>query len=232
MSEHRMNWEPIIIFALCIAFLPALGYLDDEIEYLYSLLDQEKNDECIKNSKEIIARSPNNAQARFCFASALNRQYKLHEALKQYDYLQILRPDCAPINYNKAFTLKSLGRFQEAAECYELALEEDPDHHNANYGFAQALLGSGDFRRAWPYFEWRCKDILKHKRTPIDPASLEGKTVLLRAEFGFGDTVQFMRYAKLLKQYGARKVIMQTFTPLIPMFSTCDFIDQLIPINS
>ncbi len=83
-----------------------------------------------------------------------------------------------------------------------------PDYPDAYMNRALTYLLQGDFERGWTDYEWRwkCKDFnarnFQQPRWGGEP--LEGRRILLHTEQGFGDTFQFVRYARLIKERGAR----------------------------
>src|SRR5205085_8712068 len=102
-------------------------------------------------------------------------------------------------------TLWALQRHQDALSSYERALSVDPYYASAHHNESLCRLLLGDFAIGWQKYEWRWRD------RPSDVAnrnfaqplwlgdfSITGKTMLLHAEQGFGDTVQFCRYAQLV----------------------------------
>ena len=99
-------------------------------------------------------------------------------------------------------------------------------------GLALARLTLGDYQGGFAEYEWRWKT----KRFAGSPAyheplwdgsGLDGKTILLHAEQGLGDTVQFLRFVLLVKDRGGR-VIVACQKPLLPLFAACPWIDQLV----
>ena len=158
----------------------------------------------------------------------LCQEYKCKEALALFEQLHKMSPSNTAIRYNIAYTLKAMGRVKEAIPLYQKVIAEKPDHEYAHYGLSQAYLATGDYKNGWPEFEWRLVHQSSRVKKSIDPSRFRGKKIVLGAEFGLGDTMQFIRYVKLLKKHGAT-VIVQTHKPLVPLFSLCDYIDQVIP---
>ncbi|HJT76014.1 MAG TPA: tetratricopeptide repeat protein, partial [Gemmataceae bacterium] len=126
---------------------------------------------------------------------------------------------------------KEQGRLAEALACYQLALWLNPEAASTHYNRALAWLQRGDYARGWPAYEWRWR----RPQTPPRPfpqprwdgSPLRGKTVLLYMEQGLGDMVHFLRYAPLVRRQGGR-VVVECPASLVPLFSTCPGIDQLV----
>ncbi len=97
------------------------------------------------------------------------------------------------------------------------------------------LLAQGDFERGWPEYEWRwkCKGFTRqpYPRPLWDGSPLNGRTILLNAEQGLGDTIQFIRFARIVQETGGR-VLMGTPEPLVTLLSCCAGIDQVLPNGS
>jgi hypothetical protein len=113
-----------------------------------------------------------------------------------------------------------LKRFAEALASYGKALALKPDHAEAHWNEALLRLLTGDFSCGWAKYEWRWKNesLGASKRDFSQPLwlgadAIEGKTVLLHSEQGFGDTIQFCRYVPLVAARGAR-VILEVQRPL------------------
>ncbi len=98
-------------------------------------------------------------------------------------------------------------------------------------------LLAGDYEHGWPEYEWRwrCREFAKHKRTFLQPlwdgSSLTGRTILLYGEQGLGDTIQFIRYAPLVKERGGR-VIVECQPLLVPLLKGVAGVDEIIPEGS
>jgi hypothetical protein len=121
---------------------------------------------------------------------------------------------------NRGVTLHDLKRFDEALASHNRAIALRPDHADAHFFGGLSRLLAGDFGRGWIEYEWRRKGASTgpSRRDFAQPLWLGGaeiahKTVLLHSEQGFGDTIQFCRYAPLVAARGAR-VILEVEEPL------------------
>lgn len=139
---------------------------------------------------------------------------RLDEALADYDRALALRPAYPEALHNRGNALRALNRNDEAIRCFEAALALQPDDAEARLHLAMSRLLEGDFARAWPDYQWRWKtrQYAPHRRVFPQPEwlghrALEGRTLLVHAEQGFGDTLQFCRYAPLLRDLGAAVVL-------------------------
>lgn len=141
------------------------------------------------------------------------------------------RPNDADAHNNLGTAFSALGRLEEALACYEQALRLKPGYPEVHWHRALAWLQQGDYSRGWPEYEWRWKRRRARPRSmerPLwDRGPLEGKTILLWCEQGVGDTLQFIRYAPLVKARGGR-VIVECQAGLLPLLRTCEGIDQWV----
>ncbi len=149
-------------------------------------------------------------------------------------YRQAVRldPSFAAAHSNLGTVHQDQGRFDEALACYERAIACRPDYAVAHYNRGFMLLLLARWAEGWPEYEWhwRCSD-MEHPawRQPAwDGSPLAGRTILLYAEQGLGDTLQFVRFAPLVKQRGGR-VLLQGPRKLLSVLSTCPGIDALCP---
>jgi hypothetical protein len=134
--------------------------------------------------------------------------------LADYDRALALRPDYAEAHTNRGVTMHVLERFDEALQCYERALAARPDFAEAHYNEGLSRLLTGDFNRGWAKHDrWREIAQFKHaERNFGQPRwtgsqAIAGKTILLHAEQGFGDTIQFCRYAPRVAALGAHVIL-------------------------
>ncbi|USX29274.1 tetratricopeptide repeat protein [Oxalobacteraceae bacterium OTU3CINTB1] len=157
-----------------------------------------------------------------------------------FEKLTKLAPSNPRAYINLGSILQKLGLDDLAMENYDRALAVAPNSPLGNWNRALMLLARGDYERGWAAYEWRWKTpelpLYKHKRHFLKPQwsgrePLQGKTILLHAEQGFGDSLQFCRYAALAKQRGAR-VVLEVPKTLVPLMGTLAGVDQIVAAGS
>ncbi len=120
--------------------------------------------------------------------------------------------DSVEAHYLLGCVLRHAGRPEEAIEAYRHAIGLDPSHAASHWNLAMCLLLLGDYVEGWKEYEWRWKleaEVITrvHHLPRWEGEALEGKTVLVTSEQGFGDTIQFARYARLVAERGGRVVL-------------------------
>ena len=167
-----------------------------------------------------LALAPDHAEALGNRGVTLYALGRLEEALDDYDRALALRPGYAEALHNRGNALRALNRNGEAIRCFEACLSLQPDDAEARLHLAMSRLLEGDFARAWPDYQWRWKtrQYAPHRRAFPQPEwlghrALTGQMLLVHAEQGFGDTLQFCRYAPLLRDLGAA-VVLEVQPPL------------------
>ncbi len=122
-----------------------------------------------------------------------------------------LAPQHPDIHLNFGNVLQSQGRNLEALFHFEAALRGRPDFGDAHHGRASIWLLLGNYSQGWPEYEWRWKASGIQAPNFTQPLwqgqPLAGRTILLAAEQGLGDTLQFVRYAHLVKSRGGRVIL-------------------------
>src|SRR5262249_56541134 len=142
-------------------------------------------------------------------ARALLALGRTDEAMRTIERALAVDPTHADAHHVRANILSDLGRSDEALAGYAQSLALAPDRADIHLDEALALLRVGDFRAGWPKYEWRWrKSGTQFSLPPWDgQADLRGKVILLHAEQGHGDTLQFVRYAAMVAERGARVVL-------------------------
>ncbi|SEC96814.1 Predicted O-linked N-acetylglucosamine transferase, SPINDLY family [Rhizobiales bacterium GAS191] len=160
---------------------------------------------------EVFAPAHNNLGA------ALARLDRAEEAATLHRRAIALKPDFADAHYNLGVALQDQGRIEEALASYEQAIGLKPDMVDARWNRAFVLLTLGRYADGWREHEWRWRRKVQPPRSYPQPLwrgePLAGRTVMLHAEQGWGDTLQFMRYVPLVAARGGR-VVLQVPAPL------------------
>lgn len=142
-------------------------------------------------------------------ANTLQDLYLYEEAIALYDHAINLFPKYSEAFLNKANALERLGRHSEALDNYQLAIQSNPQNTDAYWNMALSLLNNGDFERGWQNYEARWfTNNFQPQRYQNYPRietleDVKGKKILIWTEQGYGDTIQFCRYIKLLSERGA-----------------------------
>jgi Tfp pilus assembly protein PilF len=196
---------------------------------LSSLRRPEEAEPCLI---EALRLEPGYAQAHNNLGNVLQAQGRLDEALACYRRALHFQPDYDQVHDHLGLVLQQQGRLAEAVAAFGLTLRRWPDFAQGHMNRALALLQMGDFARGWAEYEWRWKcpeHPLAACAQPVwDGSELGGRTILLRAEQGLGDTIQFIRYAPLVARRGGR-VIVTCPRPLVRLVATCPGVERAIP---
>ncbi len=196
------------------------------------LLDLKKPVEAIRCYREALRVNPQFVDALSNLALALNGQGQSAEA--QACCLEALRinPRHAVTHNTLALSYLREGRLEQATESFTQALQLKPGYPSPRWNWSLLKLLQGEYADAWAGFElrWRLSGFYRSQaEQPLwDGSPLDGKTILLYAEQGLGDTIQFVRYARLVKERGGR-VLVECQPALLRVLDGVQGIDQLYP---
>jgi tetratricopeptide (TPR) repeat protein len=207
----------------------ALDLAPEHPEILYNLgnahLALDRVDDALSSYGHVLAIAPAHVGALVNRGNALLRLNQPVEAMASYDAALAGLPGHPQILTNRGHTLRRLDRPLEALADFKSALVAAPEFAEAHFEAAMTRLSMGDFDVGWKEYEWRWKTgaFARHAPEPKAPlwlgeVPIAGKTILLHAEQGFGDTIQFVRYAPMLAGQGA-KVVCEVQPELLPLLS-------------
>jgi tetratricopeptide (TPR) repeat protein len=196
------------------------------------LLAKKRVDDAIAAFRTAIRLEPNMPEGHSNLGNALSDQGEFDEAMAEYRLALRLRPKYPDALSNAASALIERGMFDEPEQLLRQAIEIDPKFADAHWNLALLLLLKGDFARGLPEYEWRWQ-VRNMPRLPSisqpqwTGGDITGKTVLLHFEQGFGDAIQFIRYAPLLAERGA-KVIVSAPPELRRLFAGVDGVERIV----
>src|SRR6185436_4359001 len=124
-----------------------------------------------------------------------------------HDKALSLNPSSAEAWYNRAVTLSELKRIEEAVESYNQCIALAPNYANAGYNLSLCLLQLGLFEQGFRLYESRKHPPIDCRQPLWSGEDIGGRTLLVRAEQGLGDSIQFSRYVALLQDKGARVIL-------------------------
>lgn len=193
-----------------------------------------KLDEAVASCQRALQFKPDYATAYNNLGVAYVAKGELDAAKATFEKSLELMPDGVVAHSNLGAALVRQGDFAAGSARSQAALKIDPKYAEAHKNLAIVWLLLGDFERGWPEYEWRWRcpgNALPPIHQPMwDGTPLQGRTILLIAEQGLGDTLQFVRYARLLRQQGA-VVIVAAQKPLLPILADSPGIDRLVEVD-
>jgi Flp pilus assembly protein TadD len=198
-----------------------------------SLWAKGQAEEAIAAYDRAIALRPDFAEAHCFRAIILGDQGKVEEAMAACRRALALMPGLPDAHNTLGNLLRLTGRLAEATGCYRRALSLMPDYPDAHFNLGTALLTMGEFAAGWPEYEWRWKTpqmIATARRFPRPQwrgEAAAGQRLLIHAEQGSGDTLQFCRYAPLAAARGL-KVIVEAPAPLVRLLRGLDGIEAVV----
>jgi Tfp pilus assembly protein PilF len=177
---------------------------------------------------------PAHAEAHYNLGIALYNLGRVDESVASYRRCVQLQSNNASAHNNLGDVLRELGKFDEALVHLEQALAAEPRSPHAHYNRSLIWLSQGRLAKGWGEYEWRfhCTDL---KQRPLaqpawDGSSLADKTLLLHAEQGLGDTLQFIRFLPQVRRR-CRDVVVEVQPSLVPLLRQSGF-DGLIAHGS
>jgi len=198
-----------------------------------------RHSEALQSYDRAIELKPDFAEAYNNKANVLDRLNRPHDAFRCHDRALEINPNYVDAHCFKGNTFCSLRRMDEAIHCYDRAIALNPDYADAYWSKSRCKLMIGDFEEGWPLYEWRKKrpgfTKIYHRSQPCwsGNESLEGANLLIYAEQGLGDTIQFCRYALLAEQKGARVTlaVQDALVRLLGSLSPATAIEKLSAVS-
>jgi hypothetical protein len=172
---------------------------------------QGKYEAALACTHRAVQLQPQNPSAFTNYGNGLLAMDKNDEAIAAHERAVALAPDNFLIRSNFAIALRESGYSERAVEQFDIACKMKPEDSQIKWERAMTYLDMADFKRGWESFEVRWKLGTLKERGYTVPAwtgeDVNGKTVVVHEEQGFGDTILAARYIPLIKARGARVVV-------------------------
>jgi hypothetical protein len=196
----------------------------------------ERYNDALVELASVLAQAPNHFGAWLNTATILSKMRRHEQSLDATERALAIRPDSAAALENRALTLLHLGRVDDARATFDRANALGVTDATMQYHEAQLLLQEGRYLDGWKRYSRRF-EFKPLKGAPIitrfsSPAwdgmpGLNGKTLLVHFEQGYGDTIQFCRFVTPLARMGIR-VVLEVQRPLVRLLSSLDGVQSVI----
>lgn len=232
----------------CLCFEAASAWAPDialyKSNWAGALLMAQRDEEALAAATDAVKLAPEFGPAWTNLGKALSYQDRIDDAiaalqramaLAQTEQIQLATGE------DLGCTLLRARRVGEAIDIFRAILSKAPHQARSHLNLAVALLTNGEWKEGWEEFEWRPWASISSCGATLGAArwqgqNVAGKTILLQTEYGFGDSIQFIRYATLLQERGA-KVTVRSEPELTRLFISasgvavaCDLTEE-IPVH-
>jgi tetratricopeptide (TPR) repeat protein len=190
-----------------------------------ALMELGRTEEAMEAFGRALALHPDFPEACTNLSGSLIDRGACREAIQICQRAISLQPEDAKAYNNLGNALRGAGDLDGAERVFLQALRLAPDDAEIHYNASAVLLKQGNLREGWAEFEWRkWTERSAFRKSPLpgpewDGGMLEGKTLLLYAEQGYGDVLQFVRYAPLVAARSGGTVVLRVYPPLVTLLS-------------
>jgi Flp pilus assembly protein TadD len=229
LADLRQLEEAITCYQTALLLRPEFG--DAQYNLGNAFAELRRYDEADACYREALRLKPAFGSGFINRGNLCRRRGQLADAADCYREAIKLEPSSHLAWNNLGLTLADSGQFQDALAHYTEALRLVPDYPEAHRNQSLTLLLIGEWKRGWAEYEWRwrCPDLVP---PPIpkplwDGSPLAGRRILLYAEQGFGDVIQFVRFAPYVRASGG-VVTLAVAERMHRLLSCCPGLDRLV----
>ncbi|GAA5505986.1 tetratricopeptide repeat protein [Novipirellula caenicola] len=196
--------------------------------------DQNRIDEAHAIATGVLAGHPACAEAIEVIGLVQSRRHQIDEAIETLEHALRIRCDLVPAHTYLGLLYQTRGESARAIQVFERGLVLDPANDRLRFNRALSLLKIGRFEEGWIEYEWRWKAAsVPRPEIPLprwDGSPLDGRSILIHSEQGFGDTLQFIRFLPQVQRLGAT-VWMAVQKPLSRLLGNVDGVDHWMPVD-
>jgi Flp pilus assembly protein TadD len=205
--------------------------LDLQVNLAYALIQRERLEEAAAIYHRVLAQRPSYHEIHSNLAFVRERQGRFDEALSATRRGIELRPDYPEAHNNLGIVLRSLHRLDEACAAFRKALELRSDFPLAAFNLGTTRLLAGDYAGGWPGYRYArriAEEVAPARDLPEwNGVRISGKSLLVYADQGFGDTIQFARFLSACRERSAAQIIFSCQSALIGLFADLPGVDVL-----
>ncbi|GBD37594.1 TPR repeat-containing protein YrrB [bacterium HR36] len=212
--------EAVQYLERAVQIRPNQAVLHANLAQIYRALNRHEH--AVRHFRHALTAQPGHLDICLSLSLSLLALGEEAEAENWARHATILAPGSADSWNTLGTILSSMGRYREALDCFNQALQMEPQHHLAHLNRGLVFLLERNWERGWEDYEHRVYlrplEWQRFAQPRWQGEALSGKTILLVAEQGIGDIVQFVRYAAVLRQQGAH-VLLECPKNLVPLLS-------------
>lgn len=230
MGRHK---ESVSAHKMVIGILPQSPEAHSNLGSAYNAAGRAEK--AVASFESALKLRPRDPELMFNLGNGLiaaERQLEAEEILRQVVYE---RPDHIRAQINLGVALKESGRFDAALKRFQKAVAAHPDSADAHWNLGLTHLAMGHYADGWAEYEWRTQldgfSIQQTSRPQWQGEALDGRTLLVHAEQGFGDTIQFARYLTRLKNLDGT-VVFACQERLVPLIEALDDMPEIVVLGS
>ena len=224
LNELDRKEEAVLRFKRCLEINP--GHASAHHNVANCLRDLKSLEEALDHYARSDALEHKNPDMHCNWGLAWQLQERWDRAIDQFEVAISQKSDHAPSHINLGSALAVKERFEDACAALRRGVALDDSCNDAKFNLGLTLLTIGEFEEGWHFYDTRLRlpdKVRSPFKSPIwdgDLKSLKGETLLVWAEQGYGDNIQFARYVPILVEAGVR-VTFSTRKPLMSLFKEC-----------
>ena len=223
LSELKLKEEAVPQFLRCIELNPTHNNAHHNLANIYR--DQNKIDLALEHYVLSDNAQHHNPDMHCNWGLAYQLKERWDKAISCFEVAITQKSDHAPSYVNLGSALSVQEKFEEACSAFRRGVELDDSCNDAKFNLALTLLTIGQYHEGWKFYETRLKlpdkVISPFPDIPVWDGSLDiDGPLLVWAEQGYGDNIQFVRYIPILMEMGL-DIVLSTRKPLMSLFQQC-----------